>query len=107
MTKTTENNTKEDNDTTENSTDKVFTKDQRKKIKKKIGKPKCGVEGCKGRVVQIIGTCKWCSKTHCQEHRLPESHMCHRIQSCRDSAAEMNRRNLENCKSVAAKVVRV
>lgn len=78
-----------------------------KKPRKKSSKPRCAIHGCKGRVVTLVGTCKWCSLVHCQEHRLPECHACKHIQACKQSASDINRRNLESCQAVAPKVVQV
>ena len=38
---------------------------------------------CNGRVVKIIGNCRWCSSKYCQKHRLPEDHSCSGLLDCK------------------------
>merc|ERR1712137_888853 len=61
----------------------VTPEKKKKKKSKKKGVTICLLEGCKGRVVAMIGTCKYCSNNFCQEHRLPEAHACPGLQSCK------------------------
>merc|ERR1712146_759894 len=58
--------------------------------KKKKDVTVCLLEGCSGRVVAMIGTCKWCNNNFCQEHRLPECHACPGIESCKKAAFDIN-----------------
>lgn len=74
------------------------------KKKRKPPKVKCGIRECNGRVVTLVGDCKWCSSSHCIKHRLPEDHDCPKLQVCKNSAAEANRRKLQEYKAVAPKV---
>ena len=71
-----------------------------KKIKKskKNKKPRCNVKGCKGRIVALVGHCKWCNLDYCQEHRIPEAHMCIKIEDCKkDSFAKNEALNSVSC----------
>merc|ERR1712196_604447 len=60
------------------------------KKNKKKGVTICLLDGCKGRVVAMIGTCKWCQQNFCQEHRLPEAHACPGIESCKQASFDIN-----------------
>lgn len=60
-----------------------------KKIKKNK-KPKCNVKGCKGRIVAMVGNCKWCNLDYCQEHRIPECHNCSGLEDCKKNSFERN-----------------
>merc|ERR1712086_863698 len=60
------------------------------KKKKKKGVTICLLEGCKGRVVAMIGTCKWCENNFCQEHRLPEGHACPAMDTCKKASFDVN-----------------
>merc|ERR1711959_732709 len=57
-----------------------------KKKKKKKKKNGCGVDGCKDRVVMIVGDCKWCHLSFCQKHRIPETHACTAMKDCKAEA---------------------
>merc|ERR1712146_649816 len=61
-----------------------------KKKSKKKGVTVCLLEGCSGRVVAMIGTCKWCNNNFCQEHRLPECHAGPGIESWKKAAFDIN-----------------
>eukprot|EP00658_Telonema_sp_P-2_P083170 TRINITY_DN893_c0_g1_i11.p1 TRINITY_DN893_c0_g1~~TRINITY_DN893_c0_g1_i11.p1 ORF type:complete len:256 (+),score=86.46 TRINITY_DN893_c0_g1_i11:148-915(+) len=63
---------------------------KKKKSKKKKGVHICLLDGCSGRVVAMIGSCKWCSNNFCQEHRLPEGHACPGIDTCKKASFEIN-----------------
>merc|ERR1711977_87152 len=75
-----------------------------KKKKKKKKKNGCGVEGCKERVVLLIGDCKFCSKSFCQAHRLPETHACPEMKSCKEQAQQQLASKMGSMKCVAAKM---
>ena len=64
---------------------------------------KCKFIGCKKSVV-IIGSCKFCNKTFCGEHRLVEDHECKCINRCRDEAIEKNALLVISGKCVANKI---
>ena len=65
---------------------------------------RCHVEGCRGRVVMLVGDCRWCRHSHCQEHRLPEAHGCERLADCSRAAREHNAERLKEGHCVAAKL---
>ena len=75
-----------------------------RKRRRKIKSTPCQVENCNGRVVAILGECKWCSGHYCQFHRLPESHSCKNIESCKQSAKGINKQQVLNGICVARKV---
>jgi ubiquitin C len=66
------------------------TPPKKKKNKKVKGKHICLLPGCSGRVVAMIGECKWCEKNFCQEHRLPEGHACPGLDTCAKAAFDIN-----------------
>merc|ERR1712167_3951 len=76
---------------------------EEKKKKKKKKKGGCAIDGCTGRVVALIGDCKYCKKSYCQEHRLPESHACPELKSCRERAFDLNAGKVGAMKCVAVK----
>jgi len=70
-------------------------------------KTKCSHDGCNGRPVKIVGFCKYCESDYCATHRLPESHNCTGLESCRTQAFEKNKAKLEREKCVGSKVTSV
>merc|ERR1712023_585296 len=64
----------------------------------------CGVDGCDGRVVLLVGDCKWCMKSFCQAHRMPEAHVCPNIKDCRAQAFANNSKKMDSFKCVAPKM---
>jgi len=52
----------------------------------------------------IIGHCNYCNSDFCGSHRLPETHQCSAMTSCREQAFKLNAQKLESAKCVAAKV---
>jgi len=70
------------------------------------GRPgsKCAHGDCSAKPVLIIGDCKFCIKKYCSQHRLPESHFCTNMQSCREQHFNKNKAKLESEKCVASKV---
>merc|ERR1711924_145970 len=77
---------------------------EKKKKKKKKKKNGCGVDGCDGRVVLLVGDCKWCMKSFCQAHRMPEAHVCPNIKDCRAQAFANNPKKMDSSKCVAPKM---
>ncbi|KAG2221880.1 hypothetical protein INT45_012524 [Circinella minor] len=67
-------------------------------------KNRCTYNNCTGRVVKIIGECRYCDSKYCGRHRLPESHSCNNITSCRQDAYEKNTSKLLRERCVASKV---
>lgn len=67
-------------------------------------KNKCFVPTCADRPAKIIGDCKYCKQHFCSKHRLPESHQCDNLVSCRQASFEKNSSKLMGEKCVADKV---
>jgi len=65
---------------------------------------KCACDGCAQKPVLIIGDCKFCKLKFCGTHRLPETHACSNMQSCRDQHFMKNKLKLEGEKCVSSKV---
>merc|ERR1719453_2793916 len=77
---------------------------EKKKKKKKKKSNGCGVDGCDGRVVLLVGDCKWCMKSFCQAHRMPEAHVCPNIKDCAAQAFAQNAAKVGDHKCVARQV---
>jgi len=69
---------------------------------KKAGR--CAFEGCNARVVKIIGDCRYCQQKFCGSHRLPETHVCPNLATCKQASFERNSNKLLNEKCVKVKV---
>jgi predicted nucleic acid binding AN1-type Zn finger protein len=67
-------------------------------------KNRCFIFNCNGRVVKIIGNCRWCSSNYCQKHRLPEDHSCSGLLDCKKQSFEKNAIQLGKNKCIASKV---
>ena len=65
---------------------------------------KCFIDQCLDRVAKIVGSCRYCEHSYCGKHRLPESHACENISSCRQESHERNSDKLLNGKCVADKL---
>merc|ERR1719263_2297308 len=78
---------------------------EKKKKKKKKKSNGCGVDGCDGRVVLLVGDCKWCMKSFCQAHRLPEAHICPNIKDCKQQSFDNNAAKVGLGKCNAPKLV--
>jgi len=68
------------------------------------GKSKCGFGTCTSKPVLIIGDCKFCNLKFCGSHRLPETHSCANMQSCRDAHFAKNKAKLESEKCISSKI---
>jgi len=68
------------------------------------GKKKCDIDDCQDRVAVIIGDCSFCKQSFCGKHRLPETHACLNLQSCRQKAFDKNSQKLLSEKCTSAKV---
>merc|ERR1712093_133302 len=75
-----------------------------KKKKKKKASNKCSLEGCDGRVVLLLGDCKWCPNLFCQAHRIPEAHACPGLKNCRAEAFANNAAAVGMMKCAGAKM---
>jgi len=67
-------------------------------------KNKCFVPTCTDRPAKIIGDCKYCKQHFCSKHRLPETHQCDNLVSCRQASYDKNSSKLMGEKCVADKV---
>jgi ubiquitin C len=65
---------------------------------------KCNFGDCSQKPVMIIGDCKFCSSKYCGSHRLPETHACTGIDTCRMQHFNKNKNKLEAEKCIASKV---
>lgn len=61
----------------------------KKPIKKKK-KNQCKFSDCCDKISVAVGTCKWCSKSFCLKHRLPEAHLCTNFNDCKQAAIDKN-----------------
>jgi predicted nucleic acid binding AN1-type Zn finger protein len=68
------------------------------------GGGKCAFGDCKKRGVVIVGDCRFCTKNYCSNHRLPETHCCAQLASCKSQHFESNKEKLLKEKCVAPKV---
>uniref|UniRef100_A0A6C0BM23 AN1-type domain-containing protein n=1 Tax=viral metagenome TaxID=1070528 RepID=A0A6C0BM23_9ZZZZ len=51
---------------------------------------RCVIEKCCNKAVLIVGDCKYCGGQYCLIHRLPESHHCTGLETCRKVHFERN-----------------
>lgn len=65
---------------------------------------KCSMDQCTDRIAKIIGDCRYCKLRFCAKHRLPESHQCSDISTCRQESFERNSSKLLDEKCVADKI---
>ena len=105
-------NTNENANTNENkNTDKNANTNEniKEKKKKKRNKFLCDYkeDDCKQKKSQSVGYCKWCQKTFCSAHRLPESHNCIGLKDCKTQAFNINKNKIYNEKCVMNKVASV
>lgn len=64
----------------------------------------CGHEKCINPIAKIVGDCRWCSSRFCLKHRLPETHVCPNIATCRAQASDDLAKRLLEEKCVSNKV---
>lgn len=64
----------------------------------------CSLDDCKKKAALIVGDCKYCKKSFCSGHRLPETHLCHGLDDCRKEHFDKNKLKLESEKCVSVKV---
>lgn len=65
---------------------------------------KCSLPECADRAVKIIGHCRYCEEQFCGKHRLPETHACRNLKSCREASHQQNESKLMDGKCVADKL---
>jgi ubiquitin len=68
------------------------------------GKSKCTLDGCAGKPILIVGDCKYCKGNYCSSHRLPETHACSGMDTCKQVRFDKNKSKLENEKCVSVKI---
>jgi len=68
------------------------------------GGGKCTVPDCKKRSVMVVGDCRFCQRSFCSSHRLPEEHVCSEMASCKQQQFELNKEKLLKEKCVARKI---
>ncbi|KAI5180341.1 hypothetical protein NEOKW01_0645 [Nematocida sp. AWRm80] len=61
-------------------------------------KNKCALEECKNiaHSLAMALCCKFCKKSFCQRHFIPEEHVCENISVCKEEAAQDNLKRLLN-----------
>ncbi|ORX97773.1 hypothetical protein K493DRAFT_313931 [Basidiobolus meristosporus CBS 931.73] len=69
---------------------------------KKIAK--CTASGCSNRAVRIVGDCRYCQHKFCGQHRLPETHACPNLTTCKQNSFKTLADRLLSEKCVASKV---
>lgn len=50
----------------------------------------CAFLECMERAVKIIGECSYCGLRFCSQHRIPESHLCSDLQTCKKQSFDSN-----------------
>lgn len=65
---------------------------------------KCSLPECVGKAIKIIGHCRYCEEQFCGKHRLPETHACRNLNSCREASHQRNESKLMDGKCVAGKL---
>jgi ubiquitin len=70
-------------------------------------KKMCAMVECTSKVAVVVGDCRYCKKSFCSFHRLPESHVCEELESCRKASFEKNESKLSKEKTVSSKLARV
>jgi len=68
------------------------------------GGGKCGFGECTKKTVLVVGDCRFCKKSFCTGHRLPETHVCPEMATCKQASFEKNKEKLMGEKCVARKV---
>jgi ubiquitin len=63
------------------------------------GGKKCQFPNCGDRALNIVGTCRFCTQCYCGKHRLPETHVCSNLDSCKQQSLNrlVNRLEVEKC----------
>ena len=75
-----------------------------KKLKKKNI---CPFEDCQTKITaqsELLGYCRWCNKTYCCQHRIPESHKCNNYDDCKKSCFDKNAKLVGDMKCVSSKI---
>jgi ubiquitin C len=67
------------------------------------GGGKCFFPDCSKRTAALIGDCRFCKHSFCGTHRLPETHVCPEMESCRQQSFNKNKDKLMSEKCTASK----
>ncbi|TBU07589.1 putative AN1-like zinc finger domain-containing protein [Hamiltosporidium magnivora] len=78
----------------ENSPISEIKFDQTTKISVIYKKLHCFFKQCYNKAGKINSDCNYCSKNYCAKHRIPESHACIEIESCKKAANSRNEAKL-------------
>ena len=64
-----------------------------------VKKSRCFVDGCNKKIAKIIGDCKFCNNKFCELHRLPEIHVCSKMNDVKSKSKNIleNRLLSEKC----------
>jgi ubiquitin C len=68
------------------------------------GGGKCFFPDCNKRTAALIGDCRFCKHSFCGTHRLPETHVCPEMASCRQQSFNKNKDKLLSEKCTASKM---
>jgi hypothetical protein len=68
----------------------------------KITKNRCAT--CQGVATFGIGDCVYCKCNYCNIHRLPETHKCPKLESCRKQSFDMNFKQVISQKCVISQI---
>ena len=68
------------------------------------GGGKCFFPECNKRTAALIGDCRFCKHSFCGTHRLPETHVCPEMASCRQQSFNKNKDKLLSEKCTASKM---
>jgi len=71
------------------------------------GGKKCQFPECSDRALNIVGTCRFCTQCYCGKHRLPETHVCSNLDSCRQQSHDRLATKLEYEKCSGQKVQKI
>ncbi|KAI9101354.1 nuclear protein, partial [Phlyctochytrium arcticum] len=64
----------------------------------------CAHRPCSHPPLRIAGQCRYCTHTYCAKHRLPETHACQELGTCRQQAVQKLGQRLMGEKCVASKM---
>ena len=67
-------------------------------------KSRCSFGDCKKRTAKIIGDCKYCDQKFCSMHRLPELHLCCKMNDVKNNSRQILENKLNNEKCVGQKI---
>ncbi|ORX93624.1 AN1 zinc finger protein [Basidiobolus meristosporus CBS 931.73] len=65
---------------------------------------RCTVPNCSSRAIRIVGECRYCENKFCGQHRIPETHACPNLITCKQNSFRIYADRLLSEKCVASKV---